>query len=156
MSIKVGDKAPAFTLFDSERKERSLSEFLGKKTVLVFFPGVFTGVCTKEMCTFRDSLSSFNSLGAQVVGISVDAPAALKGFSDQNKLAFPLLSDFTREVSKKYCWIYESFGGVPGLTTSKRSVFVLDGKGIVKYVWITENAGVEPDYNEVKKAVASF
>jgi len=156
MALKVGDKAPAFTLFDSERKERSLSEFLGKKTVLVFFPGAFTGVCTKEMCTFRDSLSSFNSMGAQVVGISVDAPAALKGFSDVNKLAFPLLSDFTREISKKYCWIYESFGGIPGLTTSKRSVFVLDGKGIVKYVWITENAGVEPDYNEVNKALASF
>jgi peroxiredoxin len=95
-------------------------------------------------------------MGAQVVGIAVDAPAALKAFSDQNKLAFPLLTDYTREVSKKYPGIYESFGNIPGLTAAKRAVFVLDGQGIVKYAWITENPGTEPDYNEVKKALASF
>ncbi|MBI3579970.1 MAG: redoxin domain-containing protein, partial [Ignavibacteriales bacterium] len=74
MSLKVGDKAPDFTLYDADKKPRSLQEFAGKKTVLAFFPGAFTGVCTKEMCALRDSLSNFNSLNAQVVGVSVDSP----------------------------------------------------------------------------------
>lgn len=156
MSLTVGSKAPDFTLVDTDRKPRSLKEFLGKKTVLAFYPGAFTGVCTKEMCSLRDSMANFNQLGAQVVGISVDAPAANKGFADVNKLTFPLLSDHTREVSKNYAGIYQDFGGVAGLTTSKRAVFILDANGTVKYAWITETPGQEPDYEAVKKALASF
>ena len=156
MALKVGDKAPEFTLFDTGRKHRSLSEFLGNKTVLAFYPGAFTGVCTKEMCTFRDSHASFGNLNAQVVGISVDAPAANKGFGDQYNLGFPLLSDFTREVSKQYCGIYQDFGGLTGYTAAKRSVFVLDGEGTVKYAWISEDPGVQPDFDEVSKALGSF
>ncbi len=155
MALKVGDKAPEFTLVDTDKKERKLSEFSGKTNVLVFFPGAFTGVCTKEMCSFRDSLADFNKMKAQVIGISVDAPAANKAFAGYNHLEFPVLSDFTREVSKKYGGIYDNFG-VKGLTASKRSVFVLDPKGIVRYVWITEDAGVEPDYEAVRKAVSSL
>ena len=157
MALKVGDKAPDFKLLDTDRKERSLSEFLGKKTVLVFYPGAFTGVCTKEMCTFRDSMTTFNNMNAQVVGISVDTPFSNKGFSDANKFTFPLLSDFTRTVSKQYCGIYEDFAGLKGYTASKRSVFVLDTNGVVKYSWISEtNPGAEPPYDEVNKALASF
>ena len=155
MALKVGDKAPEFTLVDAERKERKLSEFSGKTNVLVFFPGAFTGVCTKEMCSFRDSLADFNKMNAQVIGISVDAPAANKAFASYNHLEFPVLSDFTREVSKKYCGIYENFG-VKGLTAAKRSVFVLDSKGTVRYAWISEDPGVEPDYEAVRKAVAAI
>jgi len=155
MALKVGDKAPDFTLVDTEKKPRTLSEFLGKKkTVLVFYPGSFTGVCTKEMCTFRDSVSSFNSMNSQVVGISVDSPFANKGFADANRLSFPLLSDYTREVSKKYTGLYDGFSGLAGYTAAKRSVFVLDEKGIVRYAWISENPGAEPNYDEVKKAAA--
>ncbi len=154
MALKVGDKAPEFTLVDTERKERKLSEFSGKTIVLVFFPGAFTGVCTKEMCSFRDSLADFNKLNAQVIGISVDAPAANKAFAAHNHLEFPVLSDFTREVSKKYAGIYENFG-VKGLTAAKRSVFVVDPGGIVRYAWISEDPGVEPNYEEVRKAVAA-
>jgi len=153
MPLKVGDKAPAFALHDTDRKERTLNEFLGKKTILAFFPGAFTGVCTKEMCTLRDSLASFSNLGAQVVGISVDAPAANKGFSDVNKLGFPVLSDYMREVSPQYAGLYQDFGGLKGLTAAKRSVFVLDPQGVVRYAWISDNPGVEPDYEEVQKAV---
>lgn len=153
MALSVGTKAPDFTLPDTDRKPRSLKEFLGGKTVVVFFPGAFTGVCTKELCTFRDSLSAFNTMNARVVAISVDAPAANKGFSDVNKLGFPVLSDYTREVSKKYAGIYENFGGLQGLTAAKRSVFVLDSQGTVKYAWVTDDPGVEPPYEEVKKAV---
>jgi peroxiredoxin len=156
MTLTVGSKAPDFTLIDTDRKPRSLKEFLGKKTVIAFFPGAFTGVCTKEMCAFRDALGSLTSLKAQIVAISVDSPFANKGFADLNKLPFPVLSDYTHEVSKSYCGLYDGFAGLKGYMASKRSVFVLDANGIVKYVWISENAGVEPPYDEVNKALASF
>ena len=157
MALKVGDKAPDFKLHDTDRKERSLSEFLGKKTILVFYPGAFTGICTKEMCTFRDSLSNLNNMNAQVVAISVDAPFSNKGFADANKLTFPLLSDYTRVVSKQYTGVYEDFAGLKGYTASKRAVFVLDKSGVVKYAWVSENnPGAEPPYDEVNKALASF
>ena len=156
MSLSIGSKAPDFTLVDSDRKPRSLKEFLGKKLVLAFYPGAFTGVCGKEMCALRDAMASFNTLSAQVVGISVDGPFANKAFSDQNKLTFPLLCDYTREVSKAYAGLYEDFAGVKGYTAAKRSVFVLDASGVVKYVWVTETPGVEPPYEEIKKALASF
>jgi glutaredoxin-dependent peroxiredoxin len=156
MPLKIGDKAPEFTLFDTDRKARTLKEFLGKKTVIVFYPGAFTGVCTKEVCAFRDALATFNSLNAQVVGISVDSPFANKAFADHNRLTFPILSDVTKETSKAYAGLYDGFAGVPGLTASKRSVFILDASGVVKYAWITDNPGVEPNYDEVTKAVNAF
>jgi peroxiredoxin len=155
MALKTGDRAPAFTLYDTEKKYRSLSEFLGRKTVLAFYPGAFTGVCTKEMCTFRDSLSSLGSLNAQVVGISIDSPFANKAFAEQNKLTFPLLSDFSREVSKSYGGLQEDFSGLKSYTTSKRAVFVLDSSGIVQYTWVTDNPGIEPPYGEIEKALSS-
>jgi len=156
MALTIGSKAPDFTLFDTDRKPRSLNEFTGKKLILAFYPGAFSGACTKEMCAIRDALASFNSMGSQVVGISVDSPFANKGFADHNKLTFPLLSDFTREVSKKYAGVYVGFGGVNGYEASKRAVFVLDGSGVVKYVWVTEVPGNEPPYDEIKKALESF
>lgn len=156
MPVSVGQKAPDFTLVDTDRKSHSLAEFAGKKTVLVFYPGAFTGVCTKEMCSFRDSLAELNDLSAQVVGISVDAPAANKGFADVNKLTFPLLSDYERSAVRAYDIEQIDFAGLKGYTTAKRSVFVLDQQGTVKFAWISDNPAVEPDYDEVKKAVASF
>jgi peroxiredoxin len=156
MAAKVGDKAPDFTLYDTEKKPRSLKEFLGKKTVLAFYPGAFTGVCTKEMCTFRDSLSRFNALNAQVVGISVDAPFANKAFATQNNLQFPLLSDFNRTALKAYGIVHEGFSGLNGYSVSRRSVFILDKDGIIRYAWISDNPGIEPNYDEVTKALSSF
>jgi len=152
MALKTGDQAPDFTLYDTEKKARSLKEFLGKKTVLAFYPGAFTGVCTKEMCTLRDALSVLGTLNAQVVGISVDSTFANKAFSDQNRLGFPLLSDFNRTVSKQYCGVYPDFG-VPGYAAAKRSVFVLDAHGVVRYAWISDSPGTEPNYDEVKNAL---
>src|SRR5207245_998862 len=130
MSLKVGDRAPGFTLPDTEKKERALSEFLGRKTVLAFFPGAFTGVCTKEMCRFRDSIGDFSTLNAQVVGISVDAPFSNKAFAAAHDLSFPLLSDYNRAASKAYGGLHEDFSGLRGYTASKRAVFVLDEKGV--------------------------
>jgi glutaredoxin-dependent peroxiredoxin len=152
MPLQKGEKAPDFTLYNTDKKEVNLKSLLNKKTVLVFYPGAFTGVCTKEMCAFRDILSKFNDLGVQVIGISVDAPAANKGFQTVHNLSFPLLSDFTREVAKKYGGIYENFGGVKGYTAAKRAVYVVDTDSTVLFVWITEDPVIEPDYDEVLKA----
>ena len=112
MAVTVGNKAPDFALFDTEKKVRSLSEFLGKKTVLAFYPGAFTGVCTKELCTLRDSMTRFSELNAQVIGISVDAPFANKAFASQNNLQFPLLSDFTRATIRAYGIVHDGLAGL--------------------------------------------
>ncbi|MFN0157989.1 MAG: redoxin domain-containing protein [Bacteroidota bacterium] len=157
MSLKIGDKAADFTLFDTEKKQRSLKEFLGKTTVIAFYPGAFSGVCTKEMCALRDWTAMLGSLNAQVVAISIDSPLVNKAFAEQNKLTFPVLCDYTKEVSKVWCGLYDGFAGLPGLAAAKRSVFILDASGVVKYVWISEsNPGAEPPYEEIKTALGSF
>ena len=156
MAIAVGAKAPEFTLPDTDKKERSLKEFLGKKTVLAFFPGAFTGVCTKEMCQLRDSMANLNSMNAQIVGISVDSPFANKAFAEANKLTYPILSDYGRTVIQAYGIVFNDFAGLKGYTAAARSIFVLDKNGIVKYVHVTENPGVEPPYEEITKALGSF
>ena len=108
------------------------------------------------MCSFRDSLASLNSMNANVVGISVDPPFSNRAFAEQNKLNFQLLSAFTRAVSSQYCGLYMDLGGVAGYTAAKRSVFVLDESGVVKYAWISDNPGAEPNYDEVKSALAAI
>ena len=153
MPVEVGQRAPGFTLFDSERQPRKLSQFKGKNVVLAFFPGAFTGVCTTEMCTFRDRLSQFNSLNAQVLGISVDGAFSQKAFSDQNNLNFPLLSDFTRRVVNRYGVTIPNFAGLKGYVAAQRAVFVVDKTGVVRYKWVAPNPGVEPNYDEVRQAV---
>ncbi len=154
MAITVGQKAPDFTLADAFRKPVTLSDFAGKKVVVFFYPGAFTAVCEKEMCTIRDAMADFDSGGVQVLGISVDAPAANKAFADKNGLKFPLLSDYTRYVSAQYCGLVNNFGGLIGLTTSNRAAYVIDGSGTVMFAWVSENPGIEPPYDEVKKALA--
>jgi peroxiredoxin len=156
MLLKIGDKAPSFTLIDADRKLRSLSEFQGKKLVLAFFPGAFTGVCQKELCTFRDSMTNLSNLNAQVVGISVDSPFANKGFATQNNLQFPLLSDYTRAVIEQYGGVHKDFAGLTGYTAAKRAIYVLDSQGTIRYVWVSDNPGIEPNYDEINKVVGSF
>ena len=128
---------------------RSLKDFKGQKTVLAFFPGAFTDVCTKEMCAFRDSMKSMMEFGAQVVGISVNDPFTNKAFASANKLPFVILSDYTRETIKKYGIFHENFAGLKGYTVAKRSVFILDQKGRLQYKWISEDPAKEPNYREI-------
>lgn len=156
MAVQVGSQAPSFTLVDTDKKPRSLSEFRGKKLVLAFFPGAFTGTCTKEMCALRDSMTRLNELDAQVVGISVDSPFANKGFAEKNNLQFPLLSDYTRATIMAYGIELPNFSGLEGYTVAQRSVFVLDKDGVVRYAWVAENPGIEPNYEEVTKALSSI
>ncbi len=156
MPVKVGDRAPDFSLPDQDRNVRRLSDYRGKKVILAFFPGAFTSVCTKEMCTFRDSLSQFSKLDAEVIGISVNDPFTLKAFAEHNKLGFTLLSDYSREVSRKYGGIHEDFIGLKGYSVAKRSVFIIDKDGVVRYAWISEDPAKEPDYRDIEAALAKI
>jgi peroxiredoxin len=140
MKIEVGQKAPAFSLFDSEKNKINLEDSKGKNVLLLFYPLAFTSVCTKELCNVRDNISFFNSANAQVFGISVDSIFTLAKFKDDQHLNFPLLSDFNKDVSAAYGSLYETFGfDMKGV--SKRSAFVIDKDGIIKYAEVLENAG---------------
>ena len=151
---EVGDSAPGFSLYDYDRKVRNLTEFFvkGKKTILAFFPGAFTGVCTTEMCTFRDMYGELENLNGMVVGISVDAPFAQKGFAEKYNLKFPLLCDFKREVIAQYGVVWHNLGGVEGYDCANRAIFILDESGKIQFKWVGE-PGTLPDFEAVKKAL---
>ena len=149
MSIQVGQEAPDFTLFDSEKKEVHLAELRGENVLLLFFPLAFTSTCTKELCSVRDNLDWYNEAHATVLGISVDSLHSLAKFKEEQQLNFRLLSDFNKDVSTAYNTIYEKFGfGMRGV--SKRSAFVIDKEGIVRYAEVLENAGEIPDFEKIK------
>ena len=153
MTADVGQKAPQFTLVNTDLKATSLSDFAGKNVVLAFYPAAFTGVCQKELCTFRDALNDFASAKTAVVGVSVDSPFANKEFAAKNGLSFPLLSDITRDVIKQYDVVFNDLAGVKGFTVAKRSVFVIDRQGTIRYKWVAPEPKVEPNYAEVTAAV---
>lgn len=155
-NVKVGEKAPDFTLPDADIKLRSLHDFLGQKVVLAFFVGAFTSTCTKEMCAFRDSMARLTDLNAQVIGISVNDPFSNKGFAEKNRLPYPILSDYRREVIKRYGLELPDFAGLEGYVVAKRSIFILDEKGIIRYMWVSENPAIEPNYEEIQKALAEI
>lgn len=152
----VGDKAPGFSLLDTERKPRTLDEFLGKNLVVAFYPGAFTSVCTKEMCAFRDSIARLEELDSGVAGISVNDPFTNAAFAERNAINFPLLSDYKREAAEAFGVSLESFAGMSGYTAAKRSIFIVDKQGIVRYKWVTEDQGVEPDYEEIQGVLAEI
>ena len=154
MSIKVGDSAPNFKLFSSDLKEVSLSDYKGKKLVLHFFPMAFTGTCTTQLCTMRDSFGYYDGMNAAVVAISVDSPFTLAKFKEEQFYQFPLLSDFNKEASKAYEAFYEEFVfNLKGV--SKRAAFVIDENGKISYAEVLENAGDLPDFEAIKQVVIS-
>lgn len=150
--VSIGDKAPAFSLFASDKSKVTLSDFKGKNVVLLFFPQAFTGVCTKELCTFRDSIGLYEDLDAQVLAISVDSIFTLAKFKEDQGYNFPLLSDFNKKMSKKFGAYYDTFVfDMKGV--SKRAAFVIDGKGIVRYAEVLESAGSLPDFEAIKETL---
>ena len=154
MSIEVGAKAPDFTLPNQDREAVTLSEQLKTgPVVLAFFPAAFSSVCTAEMCNFRDSISELNTVGAKVLGISVDSFFALKAWADAEKLNFPLLSDFNKTVISQYDVVNPDMIGLKNI--SKRAVFVIDRSGVVRHREVLDDARNEPDYAKIKKALAA-
>jgi peroxiredoxin len=154
MPAEVGSKAPEFTLTSHERQPVTLSAQRGRPVVLAFFPAAFSSVCTKELCTFRDSLARLNGANAQVFGISVDTFFTLKAYHDAQTLTFPLLSDFNKQAIRDYGVFNEDMIGLKGI--AKRAVFVVDGDGVVRYREVLDDARNEPDYEKVFKALAAL
>ncbi len=155
MATEVGGKAPQFTLVGSDTREVSLSDYNGKNVVLLFFPMAFTGVCTDELCSMRDDIATYQGLDAEILAVSVDSPFTLAKFKEDQNLNFPLLSDFNKEVSEAYGTIYEEFVfGLKGV--SKRSAFVIDKEGTVRYAEVLENAGELPNFEAMKETLSGL
>jgi len=150
VQLKEGDKAPDFELPDIDMNNRKLSEFRGKNLLLAFFPAAESPVCTTEMCVFRDSLEQFENSNTAIVGVSVDGPFANKIFKENRHLNFPLLSDYKKVTIGDYGIVMKDLGPLKDYNTAKRSVFLLDKNGIIKYIWISDNPLVEPNYSEIK------
>ena len=153
--LQMADPPRRPSEFEEEvRRSMTLSKLQGRPVVLAFFPAAFSSVCTKELCTFKDSMAQLGKANAQVFGISVDTFFALKAFQDQQKLTFPLLSDFNKTVIRDYGVFNEDMIGLKGI--AKRATFVIDKDGIVRHAEVLEDARNEPSYDAVFKALGSL
>lgn len=152
MKIEVGQPAPDFTLFDSDKNKVTLSELKGHTVLLLFFPAAFTGTCTKELCSVRDNASLYNDANAKVFGISVDMIYSLAKYKEEQRLNFPLLSDFNKEVSTAYGSLYDNFSyGMKGV--SKRSAFIINKDGIIQYAEVLEKATDLPNFEIIRNTL---
>lgn len=155
MRLKTGQLAPNFKLFNTQKKEVSLSDFKGKNVVLLFYPFAFSGTCTAELCNMRDNISVYIGLSAEILGISTDSVFTQIKYKEDQKLNFELLSDFNKEASKDYDSLYESFiFGTKGV--SKRSAFVIDKEGVVRHIEILENASEQPNYDAIQNCLKNL
>jgi glutaredoxin-dependent peroxiredoxin len=155
MMAEVGTRAPDFTLVDQERQPVSLNHQLGGgNIVLAFFPGAFSSVCTKELCTLRDSMSQLERLNAKVYGISTDTFFVLKAWGDQQRFGFPLLSDYNKEAIRAYDVVNPDMIGLKNI--AKRAVIVIDRGGVIRYREALEDARNEPNYEKLKEALGKL
>lgn len=149
MQIQTGQAAPELSLYNTNKDLITLSSLRGKPVLLLFFPLAFTGVCTKELCMTRDNLTLYNDLDTTVLGISVDSPFSLKRFKEDNQINFDLLSDFNKRASRDYGCLYDTFVcDMEGV--AKRSAFVVDAAGVIRYAEVLESAGDIPDFDAIK------
>ncbi len=155
MSIIIGQPAPDFTLFDSNKNKLTLSALKGHNVLLLFFPLAFTKTCTEELCHVRDNINNYNNADAKVFGISVDALHTLAKYKEEQQLNFTLLSDFNKDVSRSYDSIYEMFGyNMKGV--SKRSAFVIDKVGVIRYAEVLDNAGEIPNFDAIQNILKTL
>lgn len=153
--LRLGDKAPGFKLLSTDLVEINLSDFEGQNCLLLFFPFAFTGTCTKELCMMRDEFSRYRNLNVQIIGISVDSPYSLRKYKEELQLNFPLLSDFNKQTSRAYTCIYEEYyNGLKGV--SKRSAFLIDQEGHLRYIEILENAGDLPNFESINSILTNL
>ncbi|TMI93407.1 MAG: redoxin domain-containing protein [Bacteroidetes bacterium] len=155
MKIEMGQQAPDFSLYNSDKNKVTLSELRGQNVLLLFFPAAFSGTCTKELCSVRDNISMYNNADAKVFGVSVDTVYSLAKYKEDQKLNFALLSDFNKEVSTSYGCLYDLFSyDMRGV--SKRSAFVIDKNGIVQFAQVLEKATDLPDFELIQKTLKSL
>jgi peroxiredoxin len=153
MSISIGQTAPAFTLFDTDKKAVSLADYKGKNVVVLFFPLAFTGVCTTELCSIRDNIGVYNTANAEVLGISVDSLFTLGKFKEEQKLNFSLLSDFNKAASTAFGVLYETFPAFEMQGVAKRSAFVIDKEGVVQYAEVCPTPGDLPNFEAIQNVL---
>jgi glutaredoxin-dependent peroxiredoxin len=154
-SLKPGDTAPHFRLFNTEKKAVTLEDYKGKNLVVHFFPLAFTSTCTKQLCTVRDAISLYANDTTDVVAISIDTPQTLARFREEQKLNFPLLSDFNKEAGAAYGAQYEVFS-CELRKVDKRAAFVIDKEGIIRYAEVLEDSGLLPDFNKINATLESL
>ena len=150
MSISIGQAAPNFTLFDTDKKPVSLADFKGQNVVLLFFPLAFTGVCTAELCNIRDNIAIYNNSNATVLGISVDSLFTLGKFKEEQKLNFSLLSDFNKAATSAFGVLYDVFPAFEMQGVSKRSAFVVDKERVVQYAEVCPTPGDLPNFEAIQ------
>ena len=151
MGLKIGDHAPYFELVDTELKIRTIDEFTGKKIMLVFFVAAHSPVCKNEICEFQQSLNYISNLNVQILGISNDGPFANKAFADKYNIEFPILGDYNSKTITEYGVLMRDLLHIKNYNAAKRSIFIINEKGIITYIWISNDPLVEPNYNEIKK-----
>jgi len=156
MTLKKGDKAPSFKLFNTDKKEVSLADFQGKNLIIHFFPAAFTGVCTAQLCSVRDAISLYHNDKCEVVAISVDSPFALGKFKELQNLSFDLLSDFNKEAIAAYGNSYDSFTPMNLKGVAKRAAFVVDAQGTIQYAEVLESAGDMPNFTAINETIAAL
>ncbi|MFO0894798.1 MAG: peroxiredoxin [Phycisphaerales bacterium] len=154
MPVTVGSKATPFTLPSKPGSPVDLGSVFGhEKCVLLFFPLAFSSVCTEEMCHFRDDWSQWEKLGCRIFGISVDSPFVTDKFRELERIPFPILSDFNREVAAAWGALHDDLMGLKGVT--RRAAFVIDAKGVVRYAKVNESPREQVDFAAIRKAVES-
>jgi peroxiredoxin len=156
MTLQKGDKAPNFTLFNTEKNPVNLADFKGKNLIVHFFPLAFTGVCTKQLCTVRDAISMYKNDNADVVAISIDSIFTLGKFKEEQNLSFDLLSDFNKEVSTAYGSLFQTFPAFGMKGVSKRSAFVIDKEGVIQYAEVLESPGDLPNFDAINATLAEL
>lgn len=152
----VGTRAPAFSLTHQIGQDPvQLADAVAKgPVVLLFFPLAFSSVCTTEICAVAEDWSTWESLGAQVFGISIDSPFVNARFAESCKAPFPILSDFNRDAATAYGVRNDDFFGMKGV--ANRAAFVIDGAGVVRWSWVSEDPGVMPDFDAIRDAVKAL
>jgi peroxiredoxin len=152
--LEIGQRAPEFSMYDTDKNLITNQSIAGKPTVLLFIPAAFTSTCTKEFCTVSDDLNFYNRLNANVIGISTDSVYVLRKWKEIEQLHFTLASDYNKEVTAAFGVGYALFNfGMKG--TSKRAAVVIDAAGIVMHKEVLENASLLPDFDAIKKVLAT-
>jgi phosphoglycerate dehydrogenase-like enzyme/peroxiredoxin len=152
VAIAVGAKAPDFELpATNEAGKVRLSDYRGRPVVILFYPFDFSGTCTTELCQVRDGFAEFGRLDADVVAISVDSIFSHRAWAKQEGFPFPLASDFDKTTAEAYGVLYQGEGGRRGF--AKRSAFVVDGDGVVRYAWVSDDPAQIPDFEEIRRVL---
>jgi peroxiredoxin len=155
MGLEIGQLAPDFSLYNTEKTKVQLSDQKGAPVLLLFFPLAFTSTCTAELCSVRDNISLYNNASVKVFGISADSHFTLAKYKEEQGLNFSLLSDYNRETSKDYDSLYETWGyDMRGVT--KRSAFLIDDQGVIQYAEVLEDAGSVPDFEALNRKISEI